>query len=103
LGKGKEGPRREVGSKPVYTIEIVHSAARSLRAITDKRIQRRIQDGIDSLARIPRPTTARIIKGHDDLYRIRVGDYRVVYLVKDRTITVLVLGVGHRREIYRRL
>ena len=41
------------------------------------------------------------LQGEDDLYRIRVGDYRVIYTVKDEELIVLVLRVGHRREVYR--
>ena len=41
--------------------------------------------------------------GHDDRYRLRVGDYRVIYEIKDGHLIILIVGVGHRREIYRNM
>lgn len=51
----------------------------------------------------PRRTDADIKKlaGHEDRYRLRVGDYRVIYEIRDGQLVILVVGVGHRREIYR--
>jgi mRNA interferase RelE/StbE len=49
-----------------------------------------------------RPPGCLKLAGEPDLYRIRVGPYRIIYQVKDEALTVLVLAIGHRREIYRR-
>ena len=61
----------------------------------------RIRSVIDGLAMDPRPTGVVKLAGRDD-YRIRVGDYRVVYAVDDDERMVLVARVAHRREVYRR-
>ncbi len=56
----------------------------------------------ETLAENPRPSGARKLKGEEDLYRIRPGGYRVVYRIKDRVITVTIIRVRHRRDIYRK-
>jgi mRNA interferase RelE/StbE len=62
---------------------------------------RRIGARIDTLALAPRPAGAKQLAGPERFYRIRVGDYRVVYQVLDKILKVLVVRVGHRREVYR--
>ncbi|HEX6573503.1 MAG TPA: type II toxin-antitoxin system RelE/ParE family toxin, partial [Gemmatimonadaceae bacterium] len=57
---------------------------------------------IDLLAVDPRPHGAVKLSGDEDLYRIRTGDYRIIYSVVDRVLTILVIAIGHRREVYRR-
>jgi mRNA interferase RelE/StbE len=64
-------------------------------------VQERIVGRIEELAAEPRPRGAVKLQGEDDLYRIRVGDYRVVYTIRDEELIVLVLRVGHRRDVYR--
>ena len=64
-------------------------------------IQRRLKPHIDALAIDPRPEGTVKVKGEPDLYRIRVGDYRIVYYVWDRDRRVLVAKIAHRREVYR--
>lgn len=61
----------------------------------------RIREAIDALAADPRPRGATKLAGRDD-YRIRIGDYRVVYAVDDQERLVLVARIAHRREVYRR-
>jgi len=63
--------------------------------------QRRLRPQIDALASDPRPDGTVKVKGEPDLYRIRVGDYRVVYYVWDKDRVVFVAKIRHRREIYR--
>ena len=65
--------------------------------------QRRIRALIDGLASDPRPHGAQAMAGVADTYRIRVGDYRVVYAVDDAGQLVVIARVGHRRDVYRRL
>ena len=64
-------------------------------------IQRRLKPHIDALATDPRPERTVKVKGEPDLYRIRVGDYRIVYYVWYRERRVLVAKFAHRREVYR--
>jgi mRNA interferase RelE/StbE len=85
-----------------YTVEFTPRAARDFRKLAPE-VRRRIAPKIDALTRNPRPNGAEKIRGGDDLYRIRVGDYRVLYQVKDQRLLVLVVQMGHRREIYRKL
>ncbi len=65
-------------------------------------IQDRIISEINSLAEDPRPAGAVKLKGSDNLYRIRAGNYRIIYAVADDLLIVLVIEIGHRREIYRK-
>jgi mRNA interferase RelE/StbE len=63
--------------------------------------QEAIRDRVDSLADNPRPPSCKHLKGAD-LYRVRAGDYRVIYQIQDNILLVLVVKIGHRREVYRR-
>lgn len=67
----------------------------------DRAVARRLVDAIGQLALDPRPPGCLQMKGGDGELRIRVGDYRVVYDVRDDELVILVLRLGHRREIYR--
>lgn len=64
-------------------------------------IQRRIQSHIDALRTEPRPSRCVKLKGFSDRYRIRVGVYRIIYEIRDDTLVILVVEIGHRRDIYR--
>ncbi|PJB33451.1 MAG: hypothetical protein CO109_00160 [Deltaproteobacteria bacterium CG_4_9_14_3_um_filter_65_9] len=57
---------------------------------------------MDAFADNARPHGARKIEGEQSAYRVRVGDYRIVYEVRDRPLLILIMNVGHRREVYRR-
>ena len=83
-----------------YSITYKPSAAKALRKL-DKPIARRILLAIDQLVTDPRPPGCVQLTDGDGELRIRVGDYRVVYEVKDDQLVVLVLRLGRRREIYR--
>jgi len=61
-----------------------------------------LRTAIDDLEQNARPSGCVKLAGEPDLYRIRVGDYRIIYQVNDLKLTVLVLAIGHRREVYRR-
>jgi mRNA interferase RelE/StbE len=65
------------------------------------RVRDRVQKAIDDLAIEPRPPGAAKLAGRED-YRVRVGDYRIVYAVDDEQRLVLVARIAHRREVYRR-
>jgi mRNA interferase RelE/StbE len=82
-----------------YAIEIEPRAQRQIRALP-RDVQRRLTDALAQLAEQPRPPDARRLAGHDRIYRIRVGAYRILYEIEDRIRIVLVIEVGHRREVY---
>ena len=84
---------------------------RSYRVVIPKSVQkeldrlpgdvlRRILARLAQLETVPRPADVKKLKGRD-AWRMRVGDYRVIYEIQDRQLQILVITVGHRREIYR--
>jgi mRNA interferase RelE/StbE len=83
-----------------YKIEISLTAERQL-----KRIHRenaiRILKAISLLANEPRPHGVKKLSGYEHVYRIRVGDFRVLYEIDEHRILIIILKIGHRREIYR--
>jgi mRNA interferase RelE/StbE len=84
-----------------YRVEVAPAAVRQLRKL-DPAARRRIQAAIELLADEPRPSGARKLTGGDGEWRVRTGDYRLVYEIHDNILLVLVVAVGHRRDIYRR-
>lgn len=83
-----------------YAIEISSRARRGIRRIS-REDQRRVSKAIDGLADEPRPDGVAKMRGFDRRYRIRIGDYRVIYDIYDDRLLVVVVEAGHRREIYR--
>lgn len=83
-----------------YHIEFSVSASKSL-ADLPKKIQLRIQGVVATLESNPLPPVATQLVGRD-AYRIRVSDYRIVYTIHKDILTITVISVGHRREIYRK-
>ncbi|MBN2317608.1 MAG: type II toxin-antitoxin system RelE/ParE family toxin [Acidobacteria bacterium] len=83
-----------------YKIEISATAERQLKKIR-REDQVRILGAVSLLARNPHPDGCRKMSGYDDVYRIRVGNYRVIYEIDGKRIVVVILKIGHRREIYR--
>jgi len=81
-----------------YRIELRPAAIRSLRKL-EPGIRRRIQGAIALLAQNPRPPGARALQGRPGL-RVRVGDHRIIYVVKDGVLLVVVVRLGHRRDVY---
>jgi mRNA interferase RelE/StbE len=84
-----------------YRIELKRSAERDLAAL-EHRDRLRVARKIDALANNPRPPDAEKLKGPERLWRIRAGDYRVIYTIRNKVLLVLVIRIGHRREVYRR-
>ena len=84
-----------------YKLQIKTSAGKELAAVGSKADRERIVARIQGLADNPRPHGSEKLAGYDDRYRVRQGNYRVVYLVDDDTCTVTVFKIGHRRDIYR--
>ena len=83
-----------------YRIELRPAAVRALRKL-DPQLRPRIQGAIALLAQDPRPPGARPLRGRPGL-RIRVGDYRIIYTVQDDVLLIVVVALGHRREVYER-
>jgi mRNA interferase RelE/StbE len=83
-----------------YRVELRPAAVRALRKI-DPQMRERIQGAIALLAGDPRPPASRHLKGRPGR-RARVGDYRIVYTVQDDVLLIVVVTVGHRREVYDR-
>ena len=85
-----------------YRIEFKRSAAKVLKKLP-KSDRRRIRDKIDSFANnLPDPAATKM-KGDNPFHRARVGDYRIIYEIQEDTLVILVLKIGHRKEVYRRL
>ena len=83
-----------------YAIEFAPSAKRELKKLP-REAQLKLNQRIESLSIEPRPRGSKKLKGATELLRIRVGDYRVVYEVRDKILVVLAVRVAHRREVYR--
>lgn len=83
-----------------YEVRISRRAVKALASI-ERRDQSRIRAVIDLLAENPRPPACVALAGEHGVYRVRVGDYRVLYEVLDGVLVVQVIAVGHRREVYR--
>jgi mRNA interferase RelE/StbE len=84
----------------VYEIEVRPAALRALRRI-DRKDQARIRGAIALLAADPRPPGAKALRGREGL-RIRIGHYRVIYTIEDDRLVVVVVALGHRRDVYDR-
>ena len=82
-----------------YRIEFRPAALRELRKI-DRSAQPRIQGAIALLAQDPRPPASRPLRGREG-YRLRVGDYRIIYTIDDGVLLLVVVTIRHRREVYR--
>ena len=82
-----------------YALDIKPSARKELENLSDTLIAR-LAPKIDDLATDPRPSGYRKLHGYKDLWRIRVGDYRVVYIIDDGRKMVSVTRIAHRRDVY---
>ncbi len=85
----------------IYRIQLSGRAERQLRKLVPN-IQSLIGTAIDTLAIAPRPVGAKKLKGEENVYRIRVRDYRIVYEIHDDELIVLVIKIAHRREVYQK-
>ena len=84
-----------------YIIELRPAARRDLNDLP-RDILPRISRKIDSLAGNPRPPGVEKLSGSEDSYRVRVGDYRILYEIRDKALLVVVVRIRHRREAYRK-
>jgi mRNA interferase RelE/StbE len=84
-----------------YAIWIAPAAERDIQKLS-RSTQRRILDRIEELRMSPRGNAEKLKgKGSDALYRVRVGDYRIIYEVEEHALKILIVKVGNRRDVYR--
>ena len=83
-----------------YKVSIKRSAVKEIEAIPQKKERQRIIRCIGQLANNPRPPGSKKLSGNDK-YRIRQGSFRIVYCIKDTELIVVVVKVGHRKNVYR--
>lgn len=84
-----------------YSLTIKPSAAKELQAVSDRATLTRLIERIKSLATQPRPPGSEKLAGRPNLYRVRQGNYRIIYSVDDQLRVVDVIKVSHRRDVYR--
>jgi len=85
-----------------YSIRLTKEAVRQIRRLPPQ-IRSRVQTRIDDLATSPRPPGCEKLQGSDRHFRVRVGDYRIIYQIEDEHLIITVVQAGHRRDIYRNL
>lgn len=83
-----------------YEVRYAPSALKELEKLP-KKITARVRDAINDLALAPRPRGCKKLEGEEDTYRIRVGDYRVIYEVHDDLVIVLIIRIRHRKDAYK--
>lgn len=83
-----------------YSVVVARRAIRSIARLS-RQDQRRVQAAIDLLADEPRPPGCVALAGEESVYRVRIGNYRILYEVIDARLVIQVVRVGHRRDVYR--
>ena len=83
-----------------YRIEVSATAERQIRKLS-RTDQVRVLRVIQALSKDPRPPGCRKLSGHDDVFRVRIGRYRVLYAIEDPRLVIMVLKVGDRKDVYR--
>ncbi len=81
-----------------YKIEIKKSAQKEIKNLPNKELKKVI-DKIGSLAKDPRPAGCKKLSG-EEKYRVRVGNYRVLYSIEDDVLVIYIVRVGHRKDVY---
>ncbi len=84
-----------------YVVRLAPQVARVLRKTRDRDLVQRLVSAIDGLAKTPRPAGCRKLEGEAGLWRIRVGDHRIIYSIDDGALIILVITLGNRRDVYR--
>jgi len=87
--------------RQTYRLNFTPGADRQFRKLP-KQVQAHLRPHIDALVQNPRPPGIEKLKGEDNAYRLRVGDYRILYEIHDKVLLLLVVKVGNRREVYRK-
>ena len=83
-----------------YKIEFAKQAAKQFKALP-RQEQQRLKTKIDNLEIDPRPSGVIKLSGEKNLYRIRVGNYRIIYSIQDSRLLILIVKIGHRKDVYR--
>jgi len=83
-----------------YGLEFTTSASREFRGF-DRQVQRRLATKIDQLCNNPLPSGVKKLQGEVDHFRIRVGDYRIIYRIDGHRVVIVIVQIGHRRDVYR--
>jgi mRNA interferase RelE/StbE len=82
-----------------YSVEVKPSARKELESLPDNVLARVLQK-MNSLRTAPRPAGCKKLKGYKDQWRVRVGDWRVVYIIEDAAKLISITRIAHRREVY---
>jgi len=82
-----------------YSVEVKPSARKELESLPDNVLARVLQK-MNSLRTAPRPAGCKKLKGYRDQWRVRVGDWRVVYIIVDAAKLISITRIAHRREVY---
>jgi len=85
---------------PIYRIEIKKSAEKEINTLPLDIVERVLQL-LDQLSIDPRPSSVKKLRGQKNMYRMRIGDYRVIYNIEDKILHILVLKAGHRKDVYK--
>jgi len=83
-----------------YSVEVKPPARKELEALPDNVLLARVVRKLEALGRAPRPAGCKKLKGYKDQWRVRAGDWRVVYIIDDAAKLVSVTRIAHRREVY---
>ncbi|MEO6203708.1 MAG: type II toxin-antitoxin system RelE/ParE family toxin [Nitrospirales bacterium] len=97
---GKTGNLECAPPSRAYSIQLSPPAERQLKAFSQA-VQKRLAKRLKRLQTNPRPQGVKKLVGEDDLYRVREGDYRIIYTIGDKALMVLVLKIGDRKGVYR--
>ncbi|MDD5327600.1 MAG: type II toxin-antitoxin system RelE/ParE family toxin [Phycisphaerae bacterium] len=87
----------------MYAVKLKPQAAKFIAAQPNKKIQRQLIAHIEALAVNPRPVGSKLLHTQEKLYRIRSGDYRIIYQIQDKILLVVIVSIGNRKDIYRYL
>ena len=80
---------------------IAKPAAKFLKKLRDAALREQLMKAIRALTEDPRPPGCLKLQGESNFYRVRVGDYRILYAIEDQVMTILVVEIGNRKDIYR--
>jgi mRNA interferase RelE/StbE len=83
-----------------YKVELSATAEKQFRKL-QRQVQLRLARVIKGLATDPRPRGCRRLQGYDDVYRVRAGIHRIIYSIEDRRLLIIMLKIGHRKDVYR--
>ncbi len=84
-----------------YRVDLRPKPQRVIRSLRDAALAARLIAALRALAALPRPPGCKKLRGEEKLWRIRVGDFRIVYEIHDQILVILVVAISHRRDAYR--